>query len=92
MNYEDESERKEILARFIWRDNQHIQLVNHEGFEKVIAVFDREMSEIAFYNIPLYIKGNKHHYYDKPVIEIVDIVERLQRKYQNYKQATLLDA
>lgn len=90
MNYEDE--RKEILSRFKWRDNQHIQLVNHEGFEKVISVFDRSMSEVAFYNIPLYSKSLKHHYYDKPVNEIVDIVERLQRKYQSYKQATLLDA
>lgn len=81
MNYDNESERKEILGRFKWRDNQHIQLVNHEGLEKVISVFDLSMSEVAFYNIPLYQKSAKHHYFDKPVIEIVDIVERLQRKY-----------
>ena len=50
------------------------------------------MSEVAFYNIPLYQKTEKHHYYDKPALEIVDIVERLHKKYQSYKQATLLDA
>ncbi len=64
MNCAEESERKEILSRFKWRDNSHIQLVNNEGFEKVISVFDREMTEVAFYNIPLYQSSPKHHYYD----------------------------
>lgn len=82
----------EVVHRFKWHDNNTIQLINSEGLERIIRL-DGEFSEVQFHNIPLYMSfwsTHNHYYYDKPLVELDNVNERLRRKYQAYKATTLM--
>jgi hypothetical protein len=34
---------------------------------------------------------HNHYYYDKPIADLDNILERLKRKYQTYKASTLME-
>lgn len=92
MNVKDK-QMAEVVNRFKWRDNESFQIINNEGIEKIFSLTDN-FKEVNFHVIPIYQPSwskKKHYYYDKPQVELYDVYERLKRKYQTYKCATLMD-
>ena len=93
MNCNGEEKIADIVYRFKWQDNESIRVINNEGFERLIRL-DASFSEISFHAIPLYMSywcTFNHYYYDKPEMELDHILERLKRKYQAYKAATVME-
>lgn len=83
----------EVVHRFKWEDNKSLRVVNNEGFERLVRL-DAQFSEIQFHSIPMYMSywcTFNHYYYDRPPVDIGNVLERLKRKYQGYKCVTLMN-
>lgn len=107
MDFSAEGEKfVSIALKFMWIDNDTIKVVNSEGIERLVDL-KNNFKEIEFNKIPLFDNnwtldagGNPAHYYlDPPAPEpeisfqnlTFNTLERLKRKYQQYKSAYYLD-
>jgi hypothetical protein len=85
-----EVDAKQAFNRVMWIDHKTMQIVNEEGFEKLVDIED-DFSEISFNWRPLFteINGNEYerciYYYEREQIEERDVLSRLKRVYQQYK-------
>lgn len=81
-----------VVHRFKWYNNTTIQVINAEGLERIIELGKGDkLNELHFHNIPLYMSywsDHNHYYYEKPMVELGNVNERLKRKYQTYKWLT----
>lgn len=51
------------------------------------------LRELHFHAIPMYMAywcTFNHYYYDKPTVELDNVIERLKRKYQAYKAGVVM--
>lgn len=81
---------KTTMNRFCWVDNLTIKIINEEGTEKLIDL--ETQKELAYNVIPLFdpqeLEDPKRHYYNNRVpMKIEAALDRMKRKYQNYKSA-----
>lgn len=86
---------KEVMNRFEWIDKNTIRMINKEGVEKIVDI-QNDCSEVEYNVIPLFnneeIKNPLRHYFtNRTPLNINEVLQRLQRKYQNYKSAYYLE-
>src|SRR5574343_54353 len=89
----------------MWIDNDTIKVINNEGIERLVDL-KNNFKEIEFNRIPYFNDKwsyDNHYYIDPPPVEpdpedeenlpplTFDTLERLKRKYQQYKSALYLD-
>ena len=82
----------DLVHRFKWHNNKSIRVINSEGFERIFLV--EGFQEVNYHAIPMYMPywcTQNHYYYDKPLVELQNVLERLKRKYQGYKAAELME-
>eukprot|EP00347_Sterkiella_histriomuscorum_P013502 403364473 len=82
--------------RIKWLDYSTIKIVNEEGIEKIYNV-DNKFSTEGYNVIPMFndIQGKewetKHYYKERAQLTSDQFLERLKRKYQEYKSAYYLN-
>ena len=101
MTFEDNSSLQSIMRRFIFVDNETIKLISQDGLEKIISIADGKFEEISFNKVPRFsddqvddLADGGHFYYKKAPLSPINpaiTLQRLVRKFQNYKSLLLLD-
>jgi hypothetical protein len=88
----NEGKAVDYTKRFRWINEDTIRLVNLEGIEKIVDI-KNGFEERSFATVPLFneITDYFHFYYLRKPLEIGDTLDRLKRKYQNYKAAYYLE-
>ncbi len=84
----------ETMNRFQWLSSNTIRLINREGVEKIIDLYNNQ-DEIEYNIIPMFndseLTEKKRHYFNnREPLQVKQVLERLKRKYQCYKSAYYL--
>ena len=75
-------------SRFRWIDENTIHVINQQGIERLIDITDNNFNEIEFNFIPLYDAAyckSRHYQFDPPTYAEDQTLDRLRRKYNQYK-------